>query len=343
MAEIAAEKPNGFNVVSTFSGCGGSCLGFEMAGYKVLWANEFVSEAAATYRANHPRVFLSVADVRKIKPEEILSRILLRRGELDVLEGSPPCASFSTSGSREAGWGKVKKYSDTRQRVDDLFFEFARLLDSLRPKVFVAENVAGLVRGAAKGYFLEIHAALAKAGYKVESQVVDASWLGVPQARRRLIFVGVRRDLNLRPAFPKPRSPRRTTKEALAGCPKNDELEAEERGGSLERYAIGKEWDRLSNGRMGRYLNLIKPRLDAPCPTITQTAGQSGAASVVHPTEKRKLSVPEVRRLCSFPEDFALTGTYSQRVERLGRAVPPLMMKAIAETIAEEILRKCRK
>src|SRR5207248_5858022 len=128
----------------------------------------------------------------------------LTAGEVDVMEGSPPCASFSTAGKRQAGWGQVRPYSDTRQRTDDLFFEFARLVRGVRPKVFVAENVSGLVKGTAKGYFKEILRALKGCGYRVEARLLDAQWLGVPQVRQRIIFVGVREDLGVGPAFPKP-------------------------------------------------------------------------------------------------------------------------------------------
>jgi DNA (cytosine-5)-methyltransferase 1 len=153
MAEIANAKWNGYNVISTFSGCGGSSLGYKMAGYKVLWANEFIPAAQETYRANHPNTILDTRDIREVSADSILNAIGMQPGELDVFDGSPPCASFSTSGKRERGWGKVKKYSDTEQRVDDLFFEYARLIKGVQPKVFVAENVSGLVKGTAKGYF----------------------------------------------------------------------------------------------------------------------------------------------------------------------------------------------
>ena len=156
MVEIEATPWNGFKVASTFSGCGGSCLGYRIAGYKVVYANEFIESARQTYKANHPNSFLDPRDIRKINADDILEKINLKKGELDLFDGSPPCAAFSIGGKREAGWGKEKKYSETTQRVDDLFFEYARILDGLQPKVFVAENVAGLVQGTAKGYFKRI-------------------------------------------------------------------------------------------------------------------------------------------------------------------------------------------
>ncbi len=404
MAEIAAVPWNGFTAISTFSGCGGSCLGYRMAGFRVAWASEFIPAAAEVYRANHPDTTLDTRDIRDVKPSDILEAAGLKAGELDLMDGSPPCASFSTAGKREKHWGKAKKYSDTVQRTDDLFFEFIRLLDGLKPKVFVAENVSGLVKGVAKGYFLEILAKLKACGYRVGVKVLDAQWLGVPQARQRTIFIGVREDLGRAPLFPKPLPYRYTLRDALpwivrgkygptwkpADAPSPtvsahgsynpvtshqglELVEARITGGTgaafdqkgqafdpdrpcptvlgtkpnqfavegldMSRFAIGKEWDRLRPGESSdRYFNLVRPHPDAPCPTICASHGHPGIASVTHPTEKRKLAIAELKRICAFPDDFVLTGSYSQQWERLGRAVPPVLMSHIAQTIRDEIL-----
>lgn len=376
MAEIAAVPDNGLRVVSTFSGCGGSCLGFKMAGFRVVWASEFVPAAAETYRANHPTTPLDTRDIRKVQPDEILDATGLKAGELDVLEGSPPCASFSTAGKREKHWGKAKKYSDTVQRTDDLFFEYVRLLAGLRPKVFVAENVSGLVKGVAKGYFLEILAKLKACGYRVGCKVLDAQWLGVPQARQRTIFIGVREDLGLEPVFPKPLPYRYSLRDALpwavasggirttgfsgrkvrpatepaatimagGGGGMNTSqfgIEAVTTDTDMSNYAISREWDKLKPGQASdRYFNLVRPHPDQPCPTICAAHGHPYIASVTHPTEKRKLTIAELKRICGFPDDFMLTGTYAQQWERLGRAVPPVMMRAVAEVIRDGILGK---
>jgi DNA (cytosine-5)-methyltransferase 1 len=370
MPEIASTPWNGYSAVSTFSGCGGSCLGYRMAGYRVLWASEFVPAARETYKANHPGSILDPRDIRQVKPGEILSAIGMKAGQLDLLDGSPPCASFSTAGKREAGWGKVKAYSDTKQRTDDLFFEYARILKGLRPKVFVAENVSGLVKGKAKGYFLEILAALKACGYRVKAKVLDAQWLGVPQMRQRLIFVGVRDDLKAEPAFPRPLAYRYSVRDAIpwivnvptllpgkiqgrrtadAPCPaittsgdvggsSERTVEAET---NISRYAIGRKWDEIGLGGHAFYgTGMSRPDPSKPCVTITQRGGDNTAASVCHPTEKRKFSIAELKRICAFPDDFVLTGTYAQQWERLGRAVPPIMMRAIAETIRDQVLCK---
>ena len=339
MAEVQAIPWNGLNVISTFSGCGGSCLGYRMAGYRVIWANEFVPAAQKSYQANATAsCHLDKRDIREVQPEDILGQAGLAIGELDLFDGSPPCASFSTSGKREKGWGKEKQYSDTKQRVDDLFFEYTRILQGLQPKTFIAENVSGLIKGKAKGFFKEILSALKACGYRVGAKVLDAKWLGVPQSRQRVIFQGVRNDLEFEPVFPKPFGYYYSVRDAL---PKNQLfIEAET---SISRFAIGKEWDSLRPGTCSeKYLNLTKPRINSPSPCVTAKGGYPGIASVVHPTEKRKFSIAELKRICAFLDDFILTGSYIQQWERLGRAVPPVMMKAIAETIRDKVFRELR-
>lgn len=339
MEEIRAIEPNGFGAISLFAGCGGSSLGYRMAGFKMLWASEFVEAAAKVYAANKaPWTIVNDTDIRHVDTDLVMKRLKIKPGDLDLLDGSPPCASFSTAGKRSEDWGKEKKYSDKVQRTDDLFGEYVRFVDAIRPKVFVAENVSGLIKGVAKGHFIEIMRALKACGYRVEARLLDAQWLGVPQARERLIFVGVREDLGLAPAFPQPLSCRYSVREAVADLSAPVEPETD-----ITRFAIGAESARLNPGQQSdKYFSLVRAPLDGPSPTVTAAGGghESGnsIASVMHPTEKRKFSIAELKRLCSFPDDFALSGTYSQQWERLGRAVPPLMMRAVAETIREAIL-----
>lgn len=337
MAEIRALPWNGRKVISTFAGCGGSSLGYRMAGFKIAAAVEFIPAAAEVYRLNAGEGTVVVErDIRQVEAAELLELTGLAVGELDVLDGSPPCASFSSAGKREKAWGTVKKYSDGEQRSDDLFFEFARLVAGLRPKVFVAENVSGLVKGAAKGYFLEILARLKACGYRVEARLLDAQWLGVPQARERLIFVGVREDLGLAPVHPKPLGYRYGVREAIADVMAPIEPEAD-----LEGYAVGEAWDETPiGGSSERYFSLKRPDPERPSQTIAARGGAAGVAGVTHPTEKRRFSIAELRRISGFPDDFALSGTYAQQWERLGRAVPPVMMAAIAAAVRDEILAK---
>jgi DNA (cytosine-5)-methyltransferase 1 len=383
MQEIAAIPWNGFTAISTFSGCGGSSLGYRMAGFRVLWASEFIEAARDSYHANKAaHTILDARDIRKVTPEDILTATGLKVGDLDLLDGSPPCASFSSAGRRHEGWGKQRTYSDGEQRSDDLFFEFARILKGLQPKTFIAENVSGLIKGTAKGYFLEILAALKACGYRVEAKLLDAQWLGVPQARQRLIFQGVRLDLALAPAYPLPLAYRYTVRDALphisipgsAFEPRmiigNDafesvwgvadrpspticvcetrtsgkiEVEVLDAAAGIGQYQIGKEWDKLNPGQNSdKYFQLKKADPDHPSPTIIGHGAAKGLATVVHPTEKRKFTIAELRRICAFPDDFVLTGNYSQQWERLGRAVPPVMMAAIATAVRDRVLIPAR-
>jgi DNA (cytosine-5)-methyltransferase 1 len=334
MQEVERIPWNGYTAVSTFSGAGGSCLGYRMAGFRLAWASEFIRSAADVYRANHPTSALDTRDIREVAPQDILDAADAEVGTIDVFDGSPPCSDFSTAGKGSKGWGDVKTYSETKQRVDDLFFEYIRLIDGVRPRVFVAENVEGLVRGAAKGYFKTILRKMRAIGYRVEARVLDSQWLGVPQRRKRLIFVGVRSDLDVDPVFPSPFAYRYAIRDAIGDLRADVEDDA-----WIDGYAIGAEWSRLAEGEQSdKYFSLVRPDRFRPCPTITQTGRVTGAASVTHPTERRKFSIAELKRLMGFPDDFRLSGTYAQQWERLARAVPPLMMRAIAQTVRDEIL-----
>lgn len=385
MTDIAALLWNGFNAVSTFSGCGGSSTGYRMAGFRVLWANEFVPAAQDTYRANMaPYTVLDTRDIREVTAGELLAAAGVGMGEIDLLDGSPPCSDFSMVGNREDGWGKVKKYSDTKQRVDDLFFEFARLIKETQPRVFVAENVAGLVRGTAKGYFLEILKTLKGCGYRVSAKVLDASWLGVPQVRNRLILVGVREDLPASPVHPSPMPYRYTVRDVLPhlavqynrtqfdGSGRNfqsadypspaittgptragsagivaDQVGTDvsmidpETGQSLDMrgYAVHDEWKKLRPGqRSKKYFMVRRQHLDEPYNTLCAAQGDVTITGPAHWAEPRKLNLIELRALSSFPPDFVLTGDYARRWERIGRAVPPVMMSHVAAAVRDKIL-----
>lgn len=349
MREIEEVPGNGLSVVSTFSGGGGSCLGYRMAGYRVLYASEFIPEAQKTYRLNHPGVYLDTRDIRQVTPESILEIVGKRPGEIDLFDGSPPCCAFSLCGKREKGWGKSHAYSDKAQRVDDLFFEYTRLLKGLRPKVFVAENVKGLTIGTAKGYFKLILRALKECGYRVKAAVLNAQHLGVPQSRERLIFIGVRKDLNREPVYPKPLPYVYTLREAFEGL-ENAPQEVARLLEDGRRYKWGKVLSLLprdprkpltgASVMNGSYFNLRRESLYAPCGTVCQMNGNPSACGNSHPLEDRKFTILELRRIMSIPDDFILTGTYAQQWERLGRMVPPVMMGHIAKTIEREIL--CR-
>lgn len=372
MKAIRKIKPNGYKVVSTFSGCGGSCTGYRMAGFRVVWANEFVPAAQESYKANAaPDCILDPRDIRQVTAPEILKATKLKKGELDLFDGSPPCQAFSTAGKREKGWGTLKTYEHgAKQKNEDLFFEYIRLLDGLQPRVFVAENVSGLVKGTAKGYFLEILVGLKACGYNVMAKLLDAQWLGVPQQRQRIIFVGVRNDLKLNPAFPDPLPYRYSVRDALP------EIQGVRRGGhgytkekvysgdkpSPKIMATGMpsyDYDVLAQISNSSYKE-TKKSTNLPSNTISAIASDANQISIGYYAEdnkpcrsvtsddsfgsrgivKRKFTIDELKRICAFPDDFILTGSYAQQWERLGNSVPPVMMYHIAKTVRREILDK---
>jgi len=331
MSEIVALPWNGFKVASTFSGAGGSCTGYRMAGFKVVWANEFVPAAQDSYRANKAADgILDPRDIKLVQPEDIFKATGLKVGELDIFDGSPPCQAFSTAGKREKGWGKAKTYEHgAKQCNETLFAEYIRLLNGLQPKVFIAENVSGLVKGTAKGMFLEILRDLKACGYRVTCKVLDAQWLGVPQSRQRTIFVGVREDLKLDPVHPKPLPYRYSVRDALPW---------------IVNMATHSGYNKTVTSSASAPSAAICARgasehLSGFVEAETDISGQSAStAAVTHPTEKRKFTIAELKRICAFPDDFILTGSYAQQWERLGNSVPPVMMRHIAEVIRDRIL-----
>lgn len=357
MREIEQMPWNGYKVVSTFSGGGGSCLGYRLANFRVLYANEFVEEAQKTYKANHPQSYLDCRDIRTVSGNSLLNAVGLTAGEVDIFDGSPPCCAFSTAGKREKGWGEQRAYSDGKtQRADDLFFEYARLIKEVQPKVFIAENVSGLVKGTAKGYFKLILQELKNCGYEVKAALLNAKWLGVPQARERIIFMGVRLDLvekyGVHPTFPKPLPYQYTLQDAFRDLDPSNENEAAKLRETIKKYKIYEVLQKIpknpkkvmsgSDIMGGSYFSLVRESMYEPCGTLCQTAGVASAAGICHPLEDRKFTIAELKRITSIPDDFILTGDYQQQCERLGRMVPPVMMSHIAKTVEREILCKIK-
>lgn len=167
-------KPdNAPTVISTFAGCGGSSLGYSMAGYHELLAVEWDDNAVETFKLNFPDVPVYHGDIAKLSVDECLRLAGIKEGELDILDGSPPCQGFSTAGKRN--------FSDDRNQ---LFREYVRLLRGLKPKVFVMENVSGMVKGIMKIIFAEILRELKASGYQVSARLLNAMYFGVPQSRQ---------------------------------------------------------------------------------------------------------------------------------------------------------------
>jgi DNA (cytosine-5)-methyltransferase 1 len=183
-------------VFSCFACGGGSTMGYKLAGYDVLGCNEIDPKMMDVYRKNHNPKYAFLEPIQAFKEREDLPEELFN---LDILDGSPPCSSFSISGNREKDWGKEKKFREgqAEQVLDTLFFDFIDLAKRLQPKVVVAENVKGLLLGEAKRYVRKIYQEFDMAGYYVQHWLLDASKMGVPQRRERVFFIALRKDLAL--------------------------------------------------------------------------------------------------------------------------------------------------
>lgn len=194
-AEFTKDKGK---VFSCFSCGGGSTMGYKLAGYDVLGCCEIDREIALTYQSNHHPKYLFNQSIQYFK------KIIATKKEdypdlfdLDILDGSPPCSSFSMAGDREEKWGVKKEFREGQQAqvLDTLFFDFIDLAKLFQPKIVVAENVKGLLMGKAREYVKRINVAFEEAGYEVQHFLLDASKMGVPQRRERVFFIAMRKDL----------------------------------------------------------------------------------------------------------------------------------------------------
>ena len=365
--DAASQKK--FKVVSTFAGGGGSSTGYRLAGADILAINEFVEEARVTYKENYPDTPIVPNDIKELTGQDFLDLVGLENGELDILDGSPPCSAFSVAGKlshssdgkHSDGWGQTKSYSDGKivENIEDLFFEFLRVANDIQPKVIVAENVKGLTIGEAKEYYNRILNEFENIGYEVVSEVMDSRYYGVSQTRTRVIFIAVRQDvadevglnfLTMNHLFPEPARTAIPLKDALVDL-EYDEEEVKYLTEKFERTAYWKQTgslmprfpDKVLTGGdyhpKGHHFNLKRVSLEAPAPTLTAMGNGDTTAGAFHWSESRKLTLGELKRIMSLPDDFKLTGKWNQKAERIGRMVPPLMMKQIAESVYENVLK----
>jgi len=318
-----------YTVISLFAGCGGSSLGYKMAGYKELLAVEWDKNAVETLKLNFKGLNIFHGDIKDLTVDECLKITGLKKGELDILDGSPPCQGFSTAGKRQV--------NDAR---NDLFKEYVRLIKGLNPKVFVMENVSGMIKGKMKGRYIEIWEELNNIGYNVKSKIMNAMWYDVPQSRDRLIFIGVRKDLNKEPTFPKPKKTFITVGEAIKDC--NIGLSDGEFTGKRKDLA-----EKIKQNKDGSHVikgtafNLKRLDNNKPSRTIIKMVGNTNSTfggGLIHPTEDRHVSINELKRLSTFPDDFIFIGKFKDQWARIGNAVMPKFMYHIAKNIKENIL-----
>lgn len=292
-------------VISTFAGCGGSSLGYKLAGFRELLAVEWDDNAVETFKLNFPDVPVYHGDIAKLSGQECMKLAGIVRGELDVLDGSPPCQGFSTAGKR--------KWDDPR---NSLFREYARLVTELQPRVFVMENVTGMVKGVMKQAYLTIIETLRECGYRAKGEVLNAMYFNVPQSRERVIIVGVRNDIGLEPSHPMPQ-----TKPMCALC------------------AISGITEDIKNPYGPRNFNQANRHLQhhRPSPTLTKS---EVPGSDLPWAGRSRIGLRGASRIASFPDSFKWFGKWTDGINRIGNSVPPNLMRAIAEHVRQEILEK---
>lgn len=331
---LAPRAPDAPTVISTFAGAGGSSLGYSMAGYRELLAVEWDANAVTTFGLNFPDVPIYHGDIAALSVDEVLRRTGLQPGELDVFDGSPPCQGFSRAG----------KFTLDDPR-NQLFREYVRLLRGLRPKVFVMENVSGMVKGKMKLIFVDILRELKASGYKVSARLLNAMYFHVPQSRERMIFIGVRDELGTAPTHPKAQSKPRILIEALQKTDNTPlditESTYPESTLSYRLLAQMKEWEEGAqyhpNGSM---FSLRRLAWNKPSRVVLREDGGGASCQCCHPTENRRLTIPEVKRVGSFPDAFQLIGSVGERWARIGNSVPPLLMRSLAHHIRTHILER---
>lgn len=320
-------------VISTFAGCGGSSLGYKLAGFQELLAVEWDDNAVETFKLNFPGVPVFHGDIAKLTGAECMRLAGVKVGELDVFDGSPPCQGFSTAGKR--------KFDDPR---NSLFKEFARLLAELQPKVFVMENVTGMVKGCMKQAYLTIIKTLRDCGYRAKGEVLNAMYFNVPQSRERVIIIGVRNDLGIEPSHPKPQNRPLLFGDALKDVVRTgdeDRLPSSRVINYAKHHPGGWNTDidlmlKLS-GKTHSCASLKWASYDGVLGTIIkQEIVDSGT---MHPNRERYLSMNEMKAAASFPQTFFFFDR-SSAMMRIGNSVPPNLMRAIAEHVRKNIL--CR-
>jgi len=332
------------NVFSCFSCGGGSTMGYKLAGFDVIGCNEIDSKLMDCYILNHNPKYPYCESIQEFKKRNDLPIELFN---LDILDGSPPCSSFTTNGNREKDWGKSKKFREGQkeQILDRLFFDFIDLAERLQPKVVVAENVKGLLQGAAINYVREIYDAFNKAGYYCQHFLLNAINMGVPQERERVFFICLRKDLagkflyqkNMFEEIPQIQMNFKGEKIPFSEIKTNEnQYPLNDTFWEYMKYAKPTDPDlRKASMRKKGKESLFSYRFihdDKPLWTLT-----SEKRLIVF-KEKRYLNDLEVIRGGSFPTDYNFNGLSIDYV--VGMSVPPIMIAKIALEIYNQWLSK---
>lgn len=331
-------EKNGYNVFSCFACGGGSTMGYKKSGFTVLGCNEIDKNIIETYKLNHKPKFafnMPIQEFSKLPlssyPKELF--------KLDILDGSPPCSSFSMAGSREEAWGEKKKFKEgqVEQVLDTLFFDFILLAKKLQPKVVVSENVKGMLMGNAKDYFHKVMEGFDDAGYETKHYVLNSEKMGLPQRRERVFFISIRKDLIEKighyPILDMNFYEKRITfEQATREFWLEPRIKLTETGNKW--WPLCKEGESFASVTGGSLFNWIKVARDKPTPTLP-----ASHSVIFHPVLPGQLNESEYKVCGSYPLDYQVTNGVDVKY-LIGMSVPPLMVQKISEKIKLNILDK---
>ena len=329
-------------VFSCFACGGGSTMGYKLAGFDVLGCNEIDPKMMEAYQKNHNPKYSYLEPIQTFKLRDDLPDELFN---LDILDGSPPCSSFSMAGNREKDWGKEKKFREgqAEQVLDDLFFDFIDLAKKLQPKTVVAENVKGLLLGEAKAYVRRIYDEFDKAGYIVQHWLLNASKMGVPQRRERVFFIAMRKDIAkqfLHQVDMFTQVPKLDLNFNQQEIPFNkiEQPISDEKGKHIPE-GILPYWEKIKPGRScadvhpkGHYFQELKLDPNRALPTL-----RASLNSYYHYEIPRRLYDKEICLGGSYPLDYNFVN--NAVIYLIGMSVPPLMIAQIADEIYEQWLK----
>lgn len=308
-------------VFSTFACGGGSTMGYKLNGFDVIGANDIDPQMAKVYKKNHNPKNFFLCSIKELINKKFNKNFY----NLAILDGSPPCSSFSLAGQREEKWQVEKKFREgqAKQVLDDLFFDFINLANKLKPKIVVAENVKGMLIGNAKGYTIEIKKRFNKIGYNVQLFLLNSAFMGVPQKRERVFFIAKRKDLDL------PKLKLNFSQKPICFKEISEYVETFKPLTKLEKQY----WLKAKQGEpVGKFKSRKKIHYNKSLNTITATQKH------YHPLQPRQLTDKEVILGSSFPLDYNFLDI--KPVYLCGMSVPPIMMANIAYEIYLQWLKK---
>lgn len=337
IVEIKKNTKKVFTTIELFAGAGGLALGIEKAGFEPLGLIEFDKDAAATLKLNRPNWRVIQDDIANISGLDLEKFFDIKKGSLDLLSGGAPCQAFSYAGKRLG-------LEDAR---GTLFYHYAAFLKKLQPKMFLFENVRGLLthdRGRTYRTIIDI---FEQTGYSIQKKILNAWDFGNPQKRERLITIGIRNDLEKKVLyhFPKPHEYKPVLRDVLLDCPKGIGASyGENKKKIFELVPPGGCWRDIDpkiaqeymkscwNMDGGRTGILRRLSLDEPSLTILTSPSQKQTERC-HPLEARPFTVRENARCQSFPDEWQFCGTMNSQYKQVGNAVPVNMAYDIAKEI----------